>query len=174
MAEIRFKLAPPWITCVNVIKAMFEKDAEINIIYNNDDVTLKLFIDNDEKAAAIARLLPKTQEYGNISLKIEVIPTNSVIDLGIMSNKKLFDTAFNNNPVYAYSTEIVGVFQNVLTYIVFKNEVVQFFNDNLNDIHGIVSTLYEFLADELFDEAGLQGVYYNTDTKIGLPLCEWP
>ena len=176
MSEIRFKLAPPWITCVNAIKAMFEPDPEIKIVYNNDDVTLKLFVDNDDKAAAIARLLPEAQYYGNISLKIEVIPANSVKDLNHVTNKQLFDIAFNRNPIYAYSIEVASVFQNVLTYVVFKNKVVQFFNDNLNDIHGIISTLYEFLADELFDEAELQGVYYNTDVeeKVGMPLGEWP
>ena len=64
-----------------------------------------------------------------------------------------------------------------VTYVVFKNCVVQFFNDNLNDCHGIVSTLYQDIASEVFGDAGVTNVYYNTDVevgKLGKPLGEWP
>ena len=35
-----------------------------------------------------------------------------------------------------------------ITYVIFKNCVVQFFNDNLNDAHGLISTLYQNIADK--------------------------
>ena len=64
-----------------------------------------------------------------------------------------------------------------MTYVVFKNCVVQFFNDNLNDCHGLISTLYQDIAAEIFEDANLNGVYYNTDVErgaLGMPLGEWP
>jgi hypothetical protein len=70
-----------------------------------------------------------------------------------------------------------GVWFFSATYVVFKNCVVQFFNDNLNDCHGIISTLYQDIAAEIFEDADLHNVYYNTDVErgqLGMPLGEWP
>ena len=76
-----------------------------------------------------------------------------------------------------------------ITYVIFKNCVVQFFNDNLNDAHGVISTLYQDIAAELFAdylERSKRGVHFNTDVedgvafkadvqkKLGKPLGEWP
>ena len=63
------------------------------------------------------------------------------------------------------------------TKLVFKNCVVQFFNDNLNDAHGLISTLYQEIADDVLVNIDFHGVYYCTDVevgKLGKPLGEWP
>ena len=176
MKEPRLKLAPPWITYVNKVQAMFGADPEIRIVYDNDEVELKIYVEDSAKADAMQRLLPYYKTFGNAELGIKIIPANNKIDLGTVTNKELFDIAFARNPVYAFSQEVVGILTNTLTYVVFKNKVVQFFNDNLDDIHGLVSTLYQDIADELFEESDLYGVFYNTDIeeKAGMPLGEWP
>ena len=81
--------------------------------------------------------------------------------------------------VFANSVEdddgIVNWFS--MVYVVFKNCVVQFFNDNLNDCHGVISTLYQDIAADVLTGEGAQGVYFNTDVErgqIGKPLGEWP
>ena len=64
-----------------------------------------------------------------------------------------------------------------MVYVVFKNCVVQFFNDNLNDAHGLISTLYQDIAADILDGPGTIGVYYCTDVEhgaLGMPLGEWP
>ena len=177
MAEVRLKLSPPWVTYVNKIKALFEPDPDIKIVVK-DNLDVRLYVDNERKASAIDRLLPKEKEIGNLRLDISIIPANGKYSegLGIITDKELFDIAFDRNPVYAYTKEVSGLYNNKMTYVVFKNKVVQFFNDNLNDIHGLISTLYEDIADELFEDAYLQGVFFNTDIeeKVGMPLGEWP
>jgi hypothetical protein len=91
----------------------------------------------------------------------------------------LFDTAFDKNPIYAYSICPADDGYNwfATTYVVFKNCVVQFFADNLNDCHGVISTLYQNLADEILTGPAVNGVFFNTDIevgKVGKPLGEWP
>lgn len=176
MKEPRLKLAPPWITYVNKVQAMFGADPEIRIVYDDGEVELKIYVEDSAKADAMQKLLPYYKTFGNISLSITIIPANNKMDIGTVTNKELFDIAFARNPVYAFSQEVVGILTNTLTYVVFKNKVVQFFNDNLDDIHGLVSTLYQDIADELFEESDLYGVFYNTDIeeKVGMPLGEWP
>ena len=180
MYNVKLKLAPPWVTYVNKIKTLFGNDPDIDIVYDDsEDKELKLYIaGKGYKAEAISRLLPEIKVISNTYIKITIIPANSPseeLDEHI-SNKNLFDLAFERNPVYAFSEEISDFFSNPLTYVVFKNKVVQFFNDNLNDIHGLISTLYQDIAYEIFEDAYLDGVFYNTDIeeKVGKPLGEWP
>jgi len=177
MGKVRLKLSPPWITYVNKVEALFGADPDIKVVYDNDNVELKLYVDNAEKASAINYLLPPAKQIGNVMLKVTVIPANDEsAELGKITVKQLFDYAFDRNPVYAFTKEVSGFFSNVLVYVVFKNRVVQFFNDNLDDIHGLISTLYQDIAEEIFEDAGLGGVFYNTDIeeKVGMPLGEWP
>jgi len=108
------------------------------------------------------------------------IPLNIIID-GIPSNrafknkKELFEVAFEKNPAFAYAvapTEDDYTWFDMV-YVVFKNCVVQFFNDNLNDCHGVISTLYEDIARDILTGSAVQGVYFNTDVergKVGKPL----
>ncbi len=182
MTDVRLKISPPWITYVNMVNALFEHDPEVQLLYDNNDKVVELHVEDPTKAYAIDRLLPDVVEYGNISLDVKVIPGNKTPrneipedDINI-TNDWLFNIAFEDNPVFAYTKTISGIFNNNLTYVVFKNRVVQFFNDNLNDIHGLVSTLYQEIAHEVFSEE-LEGVCYCTDVEervFGVPLGEWP
>ena len=171
--DVRLRLSPPWVTYANKIKAMFQNDPEIKIEYS-ELPEIKLYVSNERKAVAIYLLLPTHKDIGNVTLNITVIPPNDDVE-SIVNNedfdsiKELFDVAFDSNPVYAYSKEIIGVFSNPFVYVVFKNKVVQFFNDHLNDIHGLISTLYEDIARELFTNEetyfDVGCVFYNTDIE---------
>ena len=95
------------------------------------------------------------------------------------SKVELFETAFKGNPAFAYAVcpAEEGYMWIGTTYVVFKNCVVQFAADNLNDCHGIISTLYQDIAEELLRGPATQGVFYNTDVEranLGKPLGEWP
>lgn len=176
MTDIRLKISSPWVTFVNEVIAMFQHDPEIKIEYDNDEVEVRLYVDNPEKAAALELLLPYEVCFGNVILSIAVIPSNDDV-VSVSSNvETLFNLAFNGNPVFAFTRSVEGILSNKITYVVFKNRVVQFFNDNLNDIHGNISTLYEEIARNIFNEEELYGVFYCTDIeeKVGMPLGEWP
>lgn len=164
MTTMRLKLAPPWVTFVNEVKALFDEDPQIIVAYDNDAVEVKLYVNDAKKAEAIQLLLPENKNYGNVDLKITIFPANiGNYDFSKYTFGQIFDTAFDGNPVYSFSRDIDSVFTNVLTYVVFTNKVVQFFNDNLNDIYGNMTTLYQEIASDVF-EAG-ESVFYCTDIK---------
>lgn len=178
MTNIRLKLAPPWVTYVNEIIALFGDDPEIGVTYDNDMCEVKLYVENQDKASAIAALLPVNKEFGNVTLKITVIPANGnelKNDFGGITFGEIFNAAFNGNPAFKFTKDIVGIFSNMLTYVVFKNKVVTFFNDNLNDLWGNVNTLYQEIASDLFDDLP-GGVFFCTEPAGDLvkPLGEWP
>lgn len=181
MTDVRLKMSPPWITYVNKLQALFDGDPLIafNIDYDAEDgPSVTLATTDPDKAAALIRLLPEEKEFGNVILSIYV-DSPTVSNLTFPTNKALFETAFKGNPAFAeaIAPAAEGYFYIDFTYIIFKNCVVQFFNDNLNDAHGLISTLYQEIAKEIFEDAGLNGVYYCTDIEhgnLGKPLGEWP
>ena len=149
------------------------------IAFNIDYTGRKVVLagNNGDKNAALLKLLPSEKTFGNIVWTIEI--DGPISNRAFVSNKELFEVAFNGNPAFAYAIAPAqeGYYYIDFTQVVFKNCVVQFFNDNLNDCHGLISTLYQDIAAEIFEDAGLVGVNYNTDVevgKLGMPLGEWP
>lgn len=177
MQDLKLKISPPWVTTYNELKAMFDPDPDIEIEYDNDEREVTFIVTNPEKAAALEYILPEYYSFGTVWLNIIVEAPNGMANLAFPNNKELFDILFNRNPVYAFSYAVSGIFSNSIVYVVFKNKVVQFFNDNLNDIYGNMSTLYQEIAKDLFGfHDNLFNVCYCTDVeeKVGKPLGEWP
>lgn len=180
MTNARLKISPPWVTYINKVVALFDGDHQIacNTNYSAPNPSIVLAVSNPNKAAAITKLLPDTVDFGNITLEISVDGTKGMSNLAFGTAKELFETAFSGNPAFAYVVVPEGPYYVPFTYVVFKNCVVQFFNDNLNDPRGIISTLYQDIAQELFDETAYFAgqVCYCTDIEhgLGMPLGEWP
>ena len=180
MTDVRLKISPPWITYIHMIQALFDGDPQIAF---NEEVDaggepfITLVCNNGDKVTALQQILPTEVMFGNIPLHITIAGTPS--NRAFVSKKELFEVAFAKNPAFAYAVSPGDDNYNWfdMTYIVFKNCVVQFFNDNLNDCHGVLSTLYEDIAREVLTGDAVQGVYFNTDVErgqLGKPLGEWP
>lgn len=179
MNDVRVKLLPPWSIFIKKVEALFDGDPQIacNVNYSGSAPSIVLACNNGDKVTALQQILPEEIEYGGVTLKIAIdgIPSNRAF----ATKKELFDTAFYKNPAYAYTFSPVDDGYNWfdMVYVVFKNCVVQFFADNLNDCHGVISTLYQEIAAEILTGPAAQGVYYNTDVErgqLGKPLGEWP
>lgn len=151
------KLSPPWYEFYREINALFEKDKEISTTYDEDNNVIKIFVDNDEKAVALSQLLPTERVFGAITVKVDVIPANA----GNSRKIDLFRTAFEGNGALSCIETVEGVFTNPISYVVFENKVVQYYNDNLGDIHGNRSTLYQEIAKDIFKDT--DGIYFCTD-----------
>ena len=179
MAKVRLKILPPWSLVINEFIALFDGDPQIacNTDYSGEHPSIVLACNNGDKVTALQQILPAEVQFGGITLNVAVdgVPSNRAFK----NKKELFDAAFNGNPAYAYSVCPVdeGYQWFAITYVVFKNTVVQFFADNLNDCHGVISTLYQNIAEELLTGPAADGVFFNTDVErgaLGKPLGEWP
>ena len=179
MADVRLKIAPPWVTIIHEIEALFDGDPQIacNVVYEAPNPKIILACNNGDKVAALQQILPTEFNFGGITLTVGIdgVPSNRAF----LNKKELFEVAFDKNPAFAYavSPSDEGYAWFSMVYVVFKNCVVQFFNDNLNDCHGVMSTLYEDIAREILTGPAVNGVYFNTDVErgqLGEPLGEWP
>lgn len=155
----KVKLSPPWIIFYNEIEALFKEDPDIRIEYDDDEKIISLYVDNEAKAEALTKLLPIEKIFGGVTLQIRVIPANGFFD----TKASLFETAFDGNPIFTHMVNVEGIFANTLSYMVFRKEVVQFYTDNLGDIDGLKSTLYEDIARDVFSNP--EGVYFCTDSR---------
>lgn len=173
MTDKKLGIAPPWITYARKIHKLFEMDPEVRVEYSDDEVCgkeLKLYVESHEKAEALDKLLSGVKSFGNVEMVLTVIPANVE-----ESPFKVFEKAFKGNPIVSY-TETLNAYGQEFNYVVFQPEVVQYFNDNMGDINGIESTLYQDIAKEVFKD--MNGVFFCTDIEdqkfLGKPLGEWP
>lgn len=155
----KLKMLSPWMVFYREIDAMFKRDPEVQVVYDEDAQVIKLFVDNTSKADALSQILPGEKEFGNVTLQIIVIPSNNLLQ---SSPDDLFRRAFlYNDAVWGVETtkDIPGF--PCLTYVIFAKEVVQYFTDNLGDYYGITSTLYQDIAKDIF--VNTEDVHFCTD-----------
>lgn len=176
METKKLKISPPWITFYRELEAMFAGDPDINIIYSEEEYTVRLYVNGAEKADALSQLLPAERAFGNITFHIKVIPANLEVK---PSKIDLFRKAFLGNSAFVDIVSPTGPFSVPINYVLFRKKVVQFFNDDLQDFNGLESTLYECIAEDIFPEHN--GIAFCTDTedpvvtqRFGKPLGEWP
>lgn len=158
MAKVN--LSSPWSNYYKEVKTLFELDPDVNVVFDEENYTLKLYVDGDVKANAIEQLLPQEKTFGNVSVTIQVIPANKTAK----NRVELIEAAFRGNPALSYIKTIEGIFTTPINYVVFKNAVVQYFTDNLADIHGFRSTLYQEIAREIIG-CDDDNIYFCTDVE---------
>jgi hypothetical protein len=156
-ATKKVNISAPWWTYYRKLEALFEKDQEIHTTFQEDEKRIIFRVENLDKAEALAELLPGTVTFGNVTVTIDIL-SDSETD----TRAELIKKALNGNPVLSYDQAVEGVMTNPLHYFVMRNEVAQFWNDNLHDINGMESYLYEDLAREIIGED--DGVMFCTNT----------
>lgn len=175
----KLKLSAPWIIFYHELEAMFKKDRGVRVIFDEDENVVSLYVESTDRADALAQILPEEKDFGAVKLKIRIVPANPE---DIEPNpENLWNRAFFGSPVLSYIQKIRGIFSNDITYVVFVNEVVQYYNDSLSDVNGLCSTLYQEIAKDIF--LPQEGVFFCTDVpdtqpivknSCGKPLGEWP
>ena len=156
------KLSAPWQTYYKELSLLFEHDDEVRIVYDTDEQIINIYVDNAVKAEAMAAALPTAKEFGTVTLEINIIPSNRVNMLSASKGNGFVDL-FKGNSIVDDVVVVDGIMSNPITYVIFKKEVVQYFNDDLGDANGMCSTLYQDIAKRVFED--YEGVFFCTNTK---------
>ena len=149
------KLSPPWWEFYNKLVAMFGQDPEIHLEFKDEEV-IKMYVDNQAKADALTQVLPAEKDFGNVKIKIEIIPSDKASGI-----EQLYKTIFNGNPVFSQTCERDVEGMPHALFVIFKPLVVQFYDDNLTDAYGNFNGLHQEIARDLF--VGKDGVYFCTE-----------
>lgn len=150
------KMSPPWVTYFHEVEVLFKDDPDVKISFDERTPELKLLVNGSMKAMALKKLLPKFVTFGHVMMNVVVVPSNSSD-----SNLELLRVAFAGNKLLVH-TESVNTQFGVMNFAVFKKDVAQFFNDDLSDIHGMVSKLYSDVARDVFES--VKDVNFNTES----------
>lgn len=154
-----FKLSAPWVTLYREIQALFEYDSDVHVLFDEDEGKIGLFVDDDQKAEALATLLPLSKSFGNVSIDIRVIPANNTLsEISDDFDETTFYRAFRNNPILVNVSTVQGLSDKMI-FVEFEPEVVQFYNDNTASLYGLTTTIYEAIANDIFE---LNGVFFST------------
>lgn len=159
----KLKLSPPWIAYYHEVNELFRKDPSVNVTYDENAMAVYLYVTDPVKADALAQLLPTEKNFGPISLKITVIPANEEAGRSITYAhfSSIYEAALSGNAAFSYLRMVPWDENKTFTYVVFVREVVQYFNDDIGDLFGAISTLYEDLARNVFIDK--EGVFFCTD-----------
>lgn len=155
------ELSPPWDEFFSQVEALFGKDPDVDVLWDEDNKEITLLVDNTEKAEALMCIMPTTKEFGNITVHIRVVPANVNADNYLA---ECFEKAFRGNEAFSHVRTIEGDFvPTPINFCSFKKEVVQYPNDNPFDENGVQSTLYQELAKEIFGD--IRGIFFCTDKE---------
>lgn len=150
MTKETISKSAPWHIFYEKIQAMFGEDPDIDVSINDEKKEVKLYVIGTDKCDALTQLLPTEKVFGNITVKIAVIPANEPDP----SMAELYNRALEGNPVFMFTAEGQRGESTVVpfTYVTFDDEVVQYYADNLEDYYGNENTLLQYIAKDIFVE----------------------
>lgn len=152
--EKQVTISAPWEAHKRKLEALFAQDSEVTVeaTFTAEERHIAIRVENPAKAEALGYLLPTEVEFGNVKVAINVIPANKP------TVASLLRTAFAGNPALKGVTVVKGAFDtNAVTYAEFEPRVVQYWNDDLSNPHGVTTTLMETLAADVLTGPGAEG-----------------
>ena len=148
----------PWNEYFKKVEALFKHDPQVTVKYDEAAREISLYVDDPVKADALAKILPEEKTFGNVVITTKVIPANNNEE----TVDDLIAKAFKGNRALNYVKTIPTPFGN-MTFAVFNPDVVQYYNDDIGDINGLCSTLYQDIAKDVLNA---DKVHFCTN-KIG-------
>lgn len=170
MAKVN--LVAPWNEYYEELNAFFAEDPNVTILYDEEAKNIKVLVQETIKAEALTHLLKDEVDFGEVKLTITVVPANEVTrrvkklvtNIGDDENfGGMYDRALINNGAFAYTYTVDNVMGFNAVFVVFRKKVIQYYNDNLGDLHGMKSTLAENIARDIF--VSHNGVFFCTDVN---------
>lgn len=160
----RLKLQAPWVTYYEELSLFFDEDPDVHVIFDESENTVNMYVQDPAKAEALTRLIPPEKQFGGVTLYLNIIPGNQ------NKNDVLTDItdAFKGNPIVDSIQILDSIPACKFTYVIFRREVVQYWNDDLSDAFGNRTTLWQDVAKRLFEE--VPGVHFCTDVQEAIEL----
>ena len=166
------KLISPWRNYYHEIQAFFKEDPYVTVVFDEDNMEIKLFVNASDKAEALTQILNPEKTFGETTVKVTVIPANKLSEDAKLRMKSMIETnsfelvigtALDCNRLFYDFRVIKGLLGFNAIYVLFNKRVVQYYNDNIGDLNGVKSTLAEDIARDIF--VPRPGVFYCTNVE---------
>lgn len=140
----KLKLISPWTNFYHEVDALFKSDPDVNVKFDEEAYELKLFVKDPRKAEALEYILPHEQLFGNVTVKVSIVPANKPIK----NVEEALKYAFKGNTIFNFTKTVTTPFGE-FNYAVFKPWVLQYHNDDIGDIDGKRTETVEHIAKEV-------------------------
>lgn len=142
--EQNVDISSPWMTYYKKLVALFNDDPELEVKWNEDEKSVIIESTNTFKILALEKLLDPSITFGNVTITVKCLVKNGSED----SAAAIFKTAFAGNPHFSkvIETTITAIDE---TFVLFKPEVIQFFNDDITDYYGNWNGLAEDITRDV-------------------------
>lgn len=142
----KVNLSSPWAIWVRKLRALFERDDEVSVQYDEEEMRVQVRVSNAIKADALAQIIPTERHFGNVALDVAVVPCNEDA-----TPEQVWRWAFDGNPALA-GTEVDALPDgSPITFALFAPECAQYFADDLTNPLGLQTRTYEQLAHDVLD-----------------------
>lgn len=156
------KFSAPWEIYCRKVQALFSKDPEIavsDITQRGGTRIMRIQTCNMDKYNALMQVFPTVKYFGDAALQIDIPTPEGKFE------RDLFDTMqdlFDGNEAVDKVCVSLDPFGNEQIYVMFKPEIMQFFNDNIRDYNGICTTVAENLARDVLEKDAEQVNFCTT------------
>ena len=142
MAEENVRLSPPPYTYFNFIKHSIGNDSCLEVlemqVQEEGNYLIQIEVQDRRHARALAAILELHKNIGNENIYIEVLHKGTIVepqeDYKTMKDFiKMFETALCSNRYFNRATFIKSLAGYPIVFLIFKKEVIQFFNDDISD-----------------------------------------
>ena len=168
------KVSAPWFEYGRKLKTLFQGEPDIIVDmpyrYCEDDINkglmtngyvIDILVRNHNKFLAMDKSLPKEKFFGNVRVRINIYDTENS-ELKDTSPSELIKVLFKDNPNVDDILELSDFSGTTHTFVIFKPEVKQFYNDDISSPNGLWSGLEQDIAKEIFSETNLSFVHFCT------------
>ena len=155
----------PWYAYQKKLKALFDRDPDIRVgdVYETDgsatDYAFDIEVRNHEKYIALDRVLPKTKQYGLVT--VGIVLYDEANTNGTDTALELYETIFKGNPIVKDIKDVTDFTGTRHGFVRFVPEVIQFFHDDISDYDGRWSGLAQDIAREVFEDE-TRGIHFCT------------
>lgn len=150
--QTNLNLSAPWEIYCRKVQALFSKDPEIvvsDITQRGGTRVMTIRTCDMGKYNALMQVFPTVKYFGDAALQIDIPAPESKFEQDLFD---IMQDLFDGNDAVDKVCVSLDPFGNEQTYVMFKPEVVQFFNDNIRDYNGICTTVAENLARDVLEE----------------------
>lgn len=125
------------------LEKLFEADPKVTVEKDYGKPKATVRVEGQAKAEAIERLLPDTVEFGNVTLEVEVVPSNAEA-----TEADCFRAAFEGNPIMDGVAEGYGPAGDI-AFALFVPETVQLREDDISEFGGLSTLTCAELAESV-------------------------
>jgi hypothetical protein len=139
------RLSPPWEIHTRKVRELFREDEAVDaVVYDPDEQTIKVFVQGNDKAESLQRIIRDRLAFGNVNVTVTVIPSNKEPD-----ETEDYRRAFESNPLFTGVLRGETPSGDEVGFAVFEPEVAQFFSDDISSPFGLTTMTVEQLAKDV-------------------------